>query len=758
MGCKANKPRSEIPQEEFFAIESKRFQTLNYNEKPDNRIEFTLKIVPYNSEIERVSSITLEIAKYTLEKRPPFVYTLIDLFYNNPEELDLEDRLCFKIKEDSTNQRMILRMIPFQDYNDYAFKSALYEIYLLQSFSGMPGLIKLRDFFINDFGKNRKKFILFFFEEAEFTLNDLLVYRKGTKNNWKEEELLRIMREFAEIGLALEKTNICHRDIRPENFWYSFKDGKWKLANFSCARLYQIQGNDTFSHERLLNTFRGKPEIQAPEVRAAFNDSTERKIEPFNAYMNDIYALGHLFLKLNQTEIKLDSQLIEKAEIMEAWDDILSIEVICKMMNGNSHRRPFYGNIKELLKTEDKASQLKDRKLEFSLYSELKSQIDNESSIQLRILKQEKFAHAYFKLLQTEHALSQFDELLTFFDQHYDEENRAHTLKEIGEFSHLLGNSAKAVELFKDSLAVYNRLGNEARKTGNYHKAVSLFEKALGISGMLYSSKDMNFINVLENCGNAYRLADMFNEAKKCQEKALGILIQLKGEKSIEVVRLLNNLANTHAGLKRYDMSIELLKNAIKILRGEEMKEHVNLLAMALCNIGEMYRHKKMLPEAKTAIEEALIIKEKIYGIEPNLEVASALDNLGNVYYDLNEFLKAKKLYEKALIMKEGCLGDFNIEIALSLNNLGNTTRCLKEFKTAEGFYKKALQIYKSNIREKNPAYAMTCGNIGLVYKDLGKKEEARRHLHEAAKILKENYTENDNDYNFFKKELDNLR
>lgn len=653
---------------------------------------------------------------------------------------------------------MILKMVPFQDYQDYSFKAGVYEIYLMQSHM-QRNLLRVRDFFVNDFGNNRKKFLVFLFEDAEFTLADLILYRKVMKTPWKEDELLRIYEEFADIGLSLERVQICHRDIRPENFWYSFKDGLWKLAGFGSARLYQIEKNESFSHDLLLNSFRGRPEYQSPEIRSLIRDSKDKTHGVYNAYLNDVYGFGLMFLMLNRTEINVEKDFIDKAEIMESWDDCLSVEVICKMMNGNIKRRFFFGNLKELLIQKiDKAQEMSMRKVEFKFYDDLSKEMQKVVSLKLHILKQEKFAHAYFKLLQTEEALNQFDELLTFFEANNDEENKANTLKEIGEFSLLLGNHAKGKELFKSSLEIYNRKGAEARKMGDFKKTVDLYEKALGIAGLLYSSSDPIFIQVLENLGNGYRLAGKYTEAKACQEKVLGILIKLKGEKSIEVARVLNNLGNTYAGLKDYDTSIELLRNSIRTIRTEHTQESPNLLAMALCNLGEMYRHKKMLIEAKNCIEEGLIIKEKIFGLGASLEMAAALDNLGNVYYDLQELVKARKLYEKSLIMKEQQLGDFDLEIAISLNNLGNACRCLKEHKVAEGYYKKGIQIYSAHIKERHPGYAAMLGNLGLLYKDMAKKGDARKHLHEAVKLLKENFGEEDKDYQFFKKELESLR
>ena len=759
MGCKASylSTPPHLTPSPLLDAPSKRFSNLTVLEKSPIMLEFTLKLLPYNNEIERVSSISIEMGLYSIQNRPLNDYTFLDIFYDNQDDIK-EENFLFKLRLENTGEKMLLKMVPFQDYQDYSFKQAIYEIYLMKS-QNQKNLLKLRDFFVNDFGKNRKKFLILLFEDAEFTLADLILYRKAIKNPWKEPELQRIFLDFAEIGLQLESAQICHRDIRPENFWYSFTDGTWKLANFHSARLYDIFNNEAFSHDLLLNSFRGRPEYQSPEIRTLISDTQEKTHGVYNANLNDVYGFGLVFLMMQKTEMVLEKEWVDKAEIMETWDNCLSVEVICKMMNGNAKRRMFFGNLKEILqKSVDREVVMNSRKIDFQIYSELKEEMGKNKNLAQDIWKKEKFAHAYFKLLLTEKALNQFDELLSFFESNFDELNRANTLKQIGEFSLLLGNSKKGKEFFKESLEIYTKLGDASRKDGDFKKAVDIYEKALVIAGLLYSSNDPQFIQVLEFLGNVYRLTGKYRQAKECQEKVLGILIKLKGEKSMEVARVLNNLANTYAGMKDYDTSIELLRNSIKTIRTEFARDNPNLLAMALCNLGEIYRHKKQLQEAKNCIEEGLIIKEQLFGSGPSLDIAVALDNLGNVYYDLQEFLKARKLYEKALIMKEGELGDFSLEIAISYNNLGNVCRCLKEYKVSEGYFKKGSQIYSAHIKERHIGYAFIVGNLGILYKDMNKKGDAKRFLKEAVMLMRENQWEGDKDFTFFKEELEKLK
>lgn len=89
--------------------------------------------------------------------------------------------------------------------------------------------------------------------------------------------------------------------------------------------------------------------------------------------------------------------------------------------------------------------------------------------------------------------------------------------------------------------------------------------------------------------------------------------------------------------INQKSISYHFFKKGIHLTRTHHAKEHANLLSTALCNLGEVYRHKQMLPEAKIVIEEAIIIKEKLYGGNngetTNVEVATTLDGLGNLKF-----------------------------------------------------------------------------------------------------------------------------
>lgn len=51
--------------------------------------------------------------------------------------------------------------------------------------------------------------------------------------NWEEDELIKIFGSLLYALECLNKMNIAHRDIKPHNILYSFKDNEYKLGDFS---------------------------------------------------------------------------------------------------------------------------------------------------------------------------------------------------------------------------------------------------------------------------------------------------------------------------------------------------------------------------------------------------------------------------------------------------------------------------------------------------------------------------------------------
>lgn len=452
-----------------------------------------------------------------------------------------------------------MKTINFDNYESYRFKSSLYEVYLMDRLKSLKDcVLTLHSYYITDFGPNRKKNLVLLFENADFTLVDLINYKRDQlKQLWTEKELLYYIKDISNTLGRLEDLGICHRDLRLENFWMCGKENKLKLACFGNARLYQLQGIE--SYDNMINTIRGKPLMMSPEVYSIYSTQVA-KTAVFNPMLNDVYSLGKCFFLMKVGSS--DNNLFTEISRMSNYDETLSTEIIAKMVNEYVKRRIYFKDVCTMIPDENTQKPPDNRLLE----DILRKNYENLNIGLKLIIIPEKMAHTYVEILQTKDAVLKFDDLLSFFENNNDFENKANTLREIAELSGLLGNEFNAVEYYKESFGLFKEMASQARKNSNYSKSVELYVKALNIGGLLFLKTDPNYLSIMENLGNVLRLDGKLEEAKKIQEKTLSQYITQKGENSIEVARLLNNLANTYAASKNYKTAVDLLQKGLIIV------------------------------------------------------------------------------------------------------------------------------------------------------------------------------------------------
>ena len=75
------------------------------------------------------------------------------------------------------------------------------------------------------------------------------------KKMLKEEEALVIFRQLLEAFKELNKNNIMHRDLKPDNIFFS--DGKVKLGDFGFCKMLEMN---------MAQTMLGSPIYMAPEI------------------------------------------------------------------------------------------------------------------------------------------------------------------------------------------------------------------------------------------------------------------------------------------------------------------------------------------------------------------------------------------------------------------------------------------------------------------------------------------------------------
>ena len=113
-----------------------------------------------------------------------------------------------------------------------------------------------------------------------------ILNRQKTFNFYTENQLLSIMSSLIRTFAFLQKKNISHRDIKPQNILV-FNDNKYKLADFGEAK--ELIDNSKVTEKR---TLRGTELYMSPILFNALRSRKPIKYVNHNTYKSDVFSFG----------------------------------------------------------------------------------------------------------------------------------------------------------------------------------------------------------------------------------------------------------------------------------------------------------------------------------------------------------------------------------------------------------------------------------------------------------------------------------
>jgi len=113
-----------------------------------------------------------------------------------------------------------------------------------------------------------------------------ILNRQKTFNYYTENQLLSIMSSLIKTFAFLQKKNISHRDIKPQNILV-FNDNKYKLADFGEAK--ELIDNSKVTEKR---TLRGTELYMSPILFNALRSRKPIKYVKHNTYKSDVFSFG----------------------------------------------------------------------------------------------------------------------------------------------------------------------------------------------------------------------------------------------------------------------------------------------------------------------------------------------------------------------------------------------------------------------------------------------------------------------------------
>ena len=168
----------------------------------------------------------------------------------------------------------------------------------------------------------------------------------------------------------------------------------------------------------------------------------------------------------------------------------------------------------------------------------------------------------------------------------------------------------------------------------------------------------------------------------------------------------------------------QLLDQGAAKLYGGQAGDDPEVRATLLTAIGTVYANIGLSSEAKRHLQEALRVREKLFGPD-HLAVAEAANHLGLAAQFAGELDEAEKQAQRALRIRERQLGPNDPLVAEALLVLAGTYTQMQRFEAAETLTVRALRIEEGRFGPASGEVGTAYNQLGLIYRERGKLNEA---------------------------------
>ncbi len=274
---------------------------------------------------------------------------------------------------------------------------------------------------------------------------------------------------------------------------------------------------------------------------------------------------------------------------------------------------------------------------------------------------------------------------------------RAKLLNDAGRIHKASGNLEDALGLYRQSLAICQKIGNRAGEG-----------------------------TTLNDISQIYDARGDYAAALKYLEQSLDIRREI-GDKAGEGVTL-NNISQIYHDRGDYTAALKYLEQSLSIIQeiGDKAGE-----GTMLNNISQIYHDRGDYAAALTYLERSLLISREIgnrYG------EAVTLNNINGIYWARGDYAAALTYLEQSLSIYQE-IGHRAGE-GITLNNISQIYDARGDYAAALKYLEQSLAIMQE-IGAKTEEAVMSW-NIGLTYKDQGDLSKAEQYISRAVQLAEE--------------------
>ncbi len=205
-----------------------------------------------------------------------------------------------------------------------------------------------------------------------------------------------------------------------------------------------------------------------------------------------------------------------------------------------------------------------------------------------------------------------------------------------------------------------------------------------------------------------------------------------------QMIDLFRRLSQVYQDINELDHSLDLIFEAISILKPNELEVSNIVFAELYKDLGDIYRLRKDSANSVKNYNKSL----KIFG-EYNsqyLNIAITCHNLGAAYSEMGEMKKADSLYDLSIMILSENFITLPKSINYFLTQVYNSKALLhfysQNYIAAIDSYEKLVELIKENFGPNSLELYQPLNNLGLCYQSLQNFDEADKCFSDAIRIL----------------------
>ena len=212
----------------------------------------------------------------------------------------------FLVESNSISEQYAMKKIICRDYNELIKHKNELELIFSLKHDNILKLLGIQFKFLDE----TTGLIYVLMELAFNDWNNEIKRRTLAKKYYKEKELIDILKQLVKGFLFLQKRNIAHRDIKPQNILL-FPNKIYKIADFGEAKNIENKNEQS--------TLRGSELFMSPLLYKGYKYNQKKVVH--NPFKSDVFSLGYCILYA----ICLNHKVLENLRELNTLNNVKNI-------------------------------------------------------------------------------------------------------------------------------------------------------------------------------------------------------------------------------------------------------------------------------------------------------------------------------------------------------------------------------------------------------------------------------------------------